>query len=105
MQAKLIDIYLIQTIEENPSAIFEVKEFLSKLNKPEAPNSIVDVFPDVEPLLEKTAQHVKLKKEYASRLDRRTEAMLQQQYLVSQPQSQNTNMEVKAQNKDQLGAF
>lgn len=68
MKIKLIDIDLIQTIEENPSALFEVKKILSKLNKPEAPNSIVDVFPDVEPLLEKTAQYVKIKKEYATRL-------------------------------------
>lgn len=33
---------LIQTLKANPISLFEIKGFLSKLNKPKMPDSIVD---------------------------------------------------------------
>lgn len=69
---------LIQTMEDNPIAIFKVKGLLSNPNKPKTPGSIVDFVLDFEPFLEQTTQVFNLKKEYASNLDRRTKAMLQQ---------------------------
>lgn len=45
---------------------------------------------------------VKLKKEYAFRLGRRTEAMFQQWDLVSQSQGRITECDTKAKNKDRM---
>lgn len=42
LKSKLIDMDLIQTLKANPISLFEIKGFLSKLNKPKMPDSIVD---------------------------------------------------------------
>lgn len=75
--------HLIQTIEDNHDALIEVNGLLSKLNKPEAPDSIVNFVLDFEPYLEQNTQISRLKKESASRLDQRTKAMFHQWDLVS----------------------
>lgn len=52
LKSKLIDMDLIQTLKANPISLFEIKVFLSKLNKPKMPDSIVDLIQDFEPFLE-----------------------------------------------------
>lgn len=83
LREKLVNMHLIQTIEDNHGALFEVKGFLSKLKKPEAHDSIVNFVLDFEPYLEQTTQISRLKKESASRLDQLTKAMFHQWDLVS----------------------
>lgn len=57
---------LIQIIEDNLASLFEVEGLLSKLNKPDVSDSIVNFVPYFEPFLKQTAQIIKLKKESAS---------------------------------------
>lgn len=40
LRAQIFDMDLIQAIKDNPDVLFEVKGFLSKLNKPGAPDFI-----------------------------------------------------------------
>lgn len=76
LKSKLVDMDLIQTIENNPATIFEIKGFLSKLNIPEAPEYIVNFVLDFEPFLKQIAQVVNPIKESVSNFNRQTEAML-----------------------------
>lgn len=47
---------LIQTIEDKPIALFEMQGLLSKLNKQETLDSIVDFVMDFEPFLRQTVE-------------------------------------------------
>lgn len=62
MKEKIIDMDLIQTIEDNFVALYEIKGLLAQMNKPEAPDSFVSFILDFEPFLEKISQNVRLKK-------------------------------------------
>lgn len=52
LKAKIIDMYLIQTIEDIPSTLYKINGLLAQLNKPEVPNSIVNFIIDFELFLE-----------------------------------------------------
>lgn len=76
LKSRLVDMDLIQTIEDNPATIFEIKRFLSKLNKPEAPESIVNFVLDFESVLKQIPHVVNPIQESDSNFNRQTEAML-----------------------------
>lgn len=52
LKAKIIDMYLIQTIKDIPYTLYKIKGLLAQLNKPEVPNSIVNFIIDFELFLE-----------------------------------------------------
>lgn len=54
-RTKIVDMDLIQTIEDNLVALYDIKGFLTHVNKPEAPDSIVSFILDFELFLEQTA--------------------------------------------------
>lgn len=105
LKSKVVDMDLIQTMEGNDTAIFEVNGFLSKINKPEGPDSIVDFVLDLEDFLEKTTQVINLKRESTNYFDWKAEAMLQKWELVSQSQRRITYQETKAKDKDRLASL
>lgn len=70
LKAKIVDVDLIQTIEDNLGTLYEIIGLLAQLNKLEAPNFIVNFILDFELFLEKTPQIVRLKNESTKRLGR-----------------------------------
>lgn len=69
LKSKVVDMDLIHTMEGNDTSIFEVNGFLSKMNKPEGLNSIIDFVLDLEDFLEQTAQVINLKRESTNYFD------------------------------------
>lgn len=61
--------YLFQAIKDNLVVLYEIKGFLAQLNKPEATDFIAIFILDLKLFLEQTVQNVRLKKEFANRLD------------------------------------
>ncbi|CAI8596888.1 unnamed protein product [Vicia faba] len=88
LKSKLVDMDLIQTIEENPSTLFEIHGLLLKLQKLNASDSTAIFVLDFAPFLEQVVQVVNLKKYYAGQIERKIKILLHQHGLVSKSQSQ-----------------
>lgn len=59
MKSKLFGIDFLQTIKDDPVALFEIQELLVKLSKLKVPGPIVDIILDLEPLLKQVFQVVR----------------------------------------------
>lgn len=107
MKANIIDVDLFHTIKDNPTIIYEIKTLLKKVNNPKTPDYIAGFILDFEPFLEQTAKNVRLKKEFACRLDQQTNVISQQWDLVVQFEGQITKLETKSKEeiKDRVATY
>lgn len=94
---------LFYTIEDNHIIVYEIKALLKQLNNSDSHDSIANFILEFKPFLEKTAQNIKMKKEFVNRLKLQTDVISQQWDLVTQSQGWINEFEAKVkEDKDQV---
>lgn len=103
LKAKVSEVDLFQSIEDNHVVVNDIKTLLKQLNSPNSPDYIVSFILKFESILEQTTQNIKLKKKSTKRLKQQVDSMSPKLTLITQSQSQSNQMEeYDKKDKDQV---